>query len=68
MLSYIKENKMSIEEFKTLLKQHDWFYMYSDDPKVFRRGKAERIKIEEACSGNAELVALYHLHGKSLSH
>ena len=34
---------MNIE---TLLKQHDWFYLYSDDIRVYRKGELERNAIK----------------------
>jgi hypothetical protein len=35
----------TIEEYKTLLKNHDWFYEYSDDYSVWEKGTAEKDKL-----------------------
>jgi hypothetical protein len=36
---------MPVEELRALLKAHDWFYEYSDDPSIWHRGNAQREKI-----------------------
>lgn len=36
-----------MEELENLLKSHDWFYDYSDDSRVWRRGESERMRIEQ---------------------
>lgn len=30
-----------IQQFETLLKNHDWYYDFTDDNSVWRRGQAE---------------------------
>lgn len=43
---YVKEiyiddkelNLISLEDYEKLLKQHDWYYMMSDDSRAYRRG------------------------------
>jgi hypothetical protein len=37
----------SIEEYKNRLKHHDWYYDYSDDGSVWRRGSAERSALND---------------------
>lgn len=41
---------MSIEEFENLLKKHDWYYHYSDDPKMFSKGAEEDRLIQTILS------------------
>jgi hypothetical protein len=43
-----KEDQYSAEEeaLRTELKRHDWYYDYSDDGGVWRRGKAHRTQID----------------------
>ena len=39
---------------ETLLKQHDWYYQYSDDHRMWKRGKAEAEEIRrqrDICCG-----------------
>lgn len=55
-------------DFIQLLKKHDWYYQYSDDPRAYRKGREERFVIERMVSAQPEFVELYHLHGKSLNH
>lgn len=35
-------------DLATMLKIHDWFYDYSDDPAVYRGGLIERMEIMKA--------------------
>lgn len=39
------ERVVKKEDLETLLKQHDWFYMYSEDGRVFKKGKDSYLKI-----------------------
>lgn len=41
---------MTKDEYISALKRHDWFYEYSDDHSVWRRGSDERSKLYAACS------------------
>lgn len=34
-----------LEQLERLLRGHDWYYQYSDDYNVFRRGQSERSAI-----------------------
>ena len=36
---------MSREDFIQLLQSHDWLYQYSDDSRKYKRGQAQREKI-----------------------
>lgn len=36
-----------LTELATLCSKHDWYYDYSDDHSVWKRGEAEYKKIEE---------------------
>lgn len=46
---------------ETLLKQHDWYYHYSDDHRVWKRGKAQSEEIQRqrniCCSAGFDNVA-----------
>jgi hypothetical protein len=48
-----------IEEFKQLLKSHDWFFEYSDDMRVWRNGHNEKLQIQRITQLNPDLKALY---------
>lgn len=32
----------NIEQYRAALRNHDWSYDYSDDPRVYRAGRLER--------------------------
>ena len=36
-----ESNDADMKEFKTKLDRHDWYYMMSDDNRVYTRGSAE---------------------------
>ena len=38
--------KENIEELKRLLEAHDFYYMYSDDSKVYDKGRVSQDKID----------------------
>ena len=52
---------MTLEEFETKLKNHDWFYHLSDDMKAFYKGsKSEKELIKLANENGQEYVDLYN--------
>ena len=50
---------MNAEQFRKLLSTHDWYYHYSDDHSVWRRGEASSRAINAAMRDNDALKALY---------
>lgn len=36
-----------LDQFEKMLRQHDWYYMMSDDPTVYRKGEEELREIKE---------------------
>ena len=57
---------MNKEDFLKLLNAHDWYYMYSDDHSVWRRGKDEAQVIFAAMRDNKELGELYQNYKKEV--
>ena len=43
-----------MEEFKQLLKQHDWYYQYSEDHMTYLRGVEEAFELQHHISGGGE--------------
>lgn len=37
----------TIEEYKALLARHDWFFEFSDDHRVWARGRIDHKKLEQ---------------------
>ena len=60
-----------IAEFWKFCESHDWYYSFSDDNRVWRRGTEQRKWLETQAAGNADLNAIYtafhdyHFSGKS---
>ena len=46
MLTKQEKKFMQIEELQRLLKAHDFYYVYSDDGRVYDKGKASQDKID----------------------
>ena len=52
-----------MEELEELLITHDWYYQYSDDPRIYNKGfkEAHVIKlIMNQYNNNKEVTALYN--------
>ena len=39
------ESVALFQKLETALKQHDWYYQYSDDPRIFRKGRGELLSL-----------------------
>lgn len=50
---------MTEEEFRKILEKYDWFYSMSSDPRVWKAGLEETIRIQNICSENEELKKIY---------
>ena len=46
MLTKQEKKFMQIEELQRLLEAHDFYYVYSDDGRVYDKGKASQEKID----------------------
>ena len=46
MLTKRQRKFMQIEELHKLLEAHDFYYVYSDDGRVYDKGKASQDKID----------------------
>jgi len=46
MLTKRQRKFMQIEELQKLLEDHDFYYVYSDDGRVYDKGKASQEKID----------------------
>lgn len=42
--------ELNLDDYIGMLKSHDWFYEYSDDHRMWVRGKEQRAAILEAKS------------------
>ena len=49
-LGLVESTSDEIEEYKRLLKAHDWYYSYSDDHRVYVRGEEQYAKLRELMS------------------
>lgn len=50
---------MTIEEFRKLLDAHDWYYDFSDDGNVMRRGRAAEDRLKAIAASSPELQEYY---------
>jgi hypothetical protein len=49
----------SLKELYELLKKHDWYYEYSDDFTVWRKGHRNKTLINTMCNKSKEHEKLY---------
>lgn len=47
---------MTVEQFTQMLKNHDWYYMYSDDHRYWTKGRQERAEIMMAIQNDEQLL------------
>lgn len=59
----MEKKKITEEEFRKILKKHDWFYNMSDDPGVWMRGNKERTEIENLTKDNPNFAKIYKEEG-----
>ena len=59
----------TLEEFDIMCSQHDWYYMFSDDHKVYSKGVSETSMIRTIVeSGGEEYNEIYRKHLKENSY
>ncbi len=51
---------MSEEDYLKLLKGHDWYYQYSDDHSVWKRGSEAAQRLITLAKNDAKLKDLYN--------
>jgi len=50
----------AIEEYFEKLQMHDWFYEYSDDYGVWRKGRESRAELTILSKENDTFATMYH--------
>ena len=50
---------LTTEEFFEKLRLHDWYYNYSDDYEVYKKGQAARGELEVHCKENELFATMY---------
>ena len=44
----MSEEQMTADEYRAMLKGHDWYYTYSDDGRVYAKGKKSEDAVRAA--------------------
>lgn len=55
---------MTPRQFWTACRIHDWTYMYSDDPGIYRNGKEQNESLLNAAHDNPALMDIYRAWGE----
>lgn len=55
---------MNLKKFDELLGFHDWFYAFSDDGRVWRKGEEETRIIEEVVKKDPKCKQLLELYSR----
>ena len=58
------EKKTSLKDYWNQLAQHDWFYEYSDDPRMYREGRDNNHRLMEIAKHDQKYTDLYHAYAK----
>lgn len=56
---------MTEEQFKEMLKKHDFWFSMSDDHRVYTRGRAEREEINNALKSYPQFKPIWDEYVKS---
>lgn len=55
------------DQFRDMVLSHDFFYDYSDDNSVWRRGEAQRKAIEECAAKHGGLYQTFWMYSKKIN-
>jgi hypothetical protein len=57
----------TLEEYDIMCRNHDWYFSYSDDNSVWKKGHAEMLKIETIMrEGGDAYCAIYRYHKRGV--
>lgn len=48
------EKPITLEQYRTMLRNHDWTYYFSDDPRVYRAGETASTELRCLAVGNGD--------------
>lgn len=57
---------MNLKEYKQKLKEHDWYYVMTDDPRVYDEGLAKETELKRLAENNKSFKSAYEKHFQSL--
>ena len=62
-----KVKKKKMDELESLLKSHDWFFIFSDDSRSYRKGQEQQSKIKRLVDFiGKDGMKLYKSYGKKI--
>ena len=62
-----KVKKKKMDELELLLKSHDWFFIFSDDSRSYRKGQEQQSKIKRLVDFiGKDGLQLYRQYGKKI--
>lgn len=61
-----KTKNMTTEEYKKLLDNHDWYFMFSDSDRIVTAGQVNDDKLRALWKENPEFEKLYKQKQKQL--
>jgi len=53
-------NEITLEIYEDMLKKHDWYYMMSDDPHVYRIGSHSYNSIKQLSNSSEKHLELFN--------
>tara|TARA_R110002020_G_scaffold279976_3_gene495768 strand:- start:788 stop:1057 length:270 start_codon:yes stop_codon:yes gene_type:complete len=55
-----------IEDKVNLILNHDWFYMYSDDHRVWERGEANSKRLSALCNEDIAFKEIHRMYSSEV--
>ena len=52
--------EITLKEYEKMLQEFDWYYEFSDDYQVVKKGRKKEIKIKALSNKNKEFKDLYN--------
>lgn len=59
---------MTKARYQQLLEDHDWFYEFTEDRRVFNRGLTERKRLEQLADDNPEFAELFETYAEKMEY
>lgn len=54
--------QITLKEYEQMLKSHDWYYMMSDDPQVYKKGCYKQSELKEIAETNSNFKAMFDIY------
>lgn len=57
-MAQVNQEQVTAEDFKIMLEEHDWWYMMSDDSRIYEDGLASEKELRRIAATNPDFQVL----------